>query len=48
MSVQRYDLVGDGGQYDLELEPVADGGYVLWEDYVAAIVRVVSTNRESQ
>ena len=35
--IQRYDLIGDGGQYDLELDPVDDGGYVIWEDHVEAL-----------
>jgi len=37
VTIKRYDLVGDGGQYDLELDPVDDGGYVLWVDHVEAL-----------
>ena len=35
--MQRYDLPGDGGQYDLELLPLDDGGYVIYEDALAAV-----------
>jgi len=43
--MQRYDLPGDGGQYDLELDPVADGGYVLWEDHVEALRQAATRER---
>ena len=35
--MQRYDLPGDGEQYDLELLPLDDGGYVIYEDALAAV-----------